>query len=130
MRRLFGIGAALGALALAGCSTGQLDAINVALDKYDAAISNFNAAVARIDTSVAFTSTSFAKYCTQAQSVGTNLVVVVKGSDVALTGLTTVTSAINSWCQKPPQSTADAVVAMTSAIAAAKSAYDAARHGG
>jgi len=111
------------ALAVAGCSTGQLDKFNSALD-------NFDAAVARVDQSIAKVSPTLYAKCTEAQNIGSQLEPLATSSSTAGAGLIAVNSAIRASCQgSPPQNISQAIAAVIAAGQAGYQAYKSAKSG-
>lgn len=120
MKKLL-IAAAL-ALCLGGCSTQVANNVIAATQTYDNAVNNFNAAAAAINGSIALTSQTVGPYCAAAQTAGKNLVKLASPNQNAVTALNTVAAALNQYCNALPTDIQGAVIALTNAAVAAKTA--------
>jgi precorrin-4 methylase len=115
------IAAAL-ALGLGACSTQVANNVISAANTYDAAVQNFKAAAAAIDGSIALTSQTVGPYCQAAQAAGQNLVKLASGNATVTTALNTTAAALDTYCIALPTDIQGAIVALTGAAVAAKTA--------
>ena len=110
------------ASALAACSASTANKVIAATTAYDNAVQNFNAAAAAINGSIALTSQTVGPYCSAAQVAGQNLVKLASGSATAATALNTTAAALDAYCTALPTDIQGAIVALTNAAVAAKTA--------
>ena len=120
MKRLIAIAGL--ALSLGACSTQVANQVIAATATYDNAVQNFNAAAQAVNGSIALTSQAVGPYCSAAQTAGNNLVKLVSPNQTAITALNTVAASLNQYCIALPIDIQSAVVALTNAAVAAKTA--------
>ena len=111
------------ALWLGGCSTTQLA-------QFQSGLSNFPAGVQSVNQAIAQTSAALGQNCNSLQAAANDLWVLgVSVSSKVGPTLAAANSAIQAWCQAPPNDIASAIAATAAQITAAKAAYKAAQKG-
>lgn len=115
--------AIIGLLALASCTTADLD-------RFKGGLNNFVGGVEAVNEAVGKVSVAVAKNCAGIQTTALALAEVTASSRKAGPALAGANAAIRTWCQEPPTDIASAIKATAAEWQAAKAAYQAAKNGG